>query len=270
MKYISLCPSNTEFLAYLELTECLIAVDDFSDWPTDVNRLPRLGPDLNIDMDKVESLKPDLVFASLSVPGMEKNVQELQKRGVPHVVVPDPATLGGIENVIRFVAEQTGTMEKGVKLAEKFNGIVSEYKEISGNVHRRPEIYWEWWPKPVFTPGRDNWLTEMSQIAGGRNLFEEEKKASVQTDWETVRKMEPDIICLVWTGVRQERINPELLNRRPQWNELHAMKEERVYVLEEPLYCRPSPRLLHGLVKLAAILHPGMYPEYNGTDPLFV
>ena len=87
MKLVSICPSNTELLAYLGLIDQLVAVDDFSDWPRSINTLPRLGPDLSIDMDKLESYEPDLVLASLSVPGMEKNIAELEKRKIPHISV---------------------------------------------------------------------------------------------------------------------------------------------------------------------------------------
>ena len=83
MKLISICPSNTELLGYLGLTSSLIGVDNYSDWPEEVSSLPRLGSDLNIDMDKVEELQPDLVLASLSVPGMERNIEELEKRKIP-------------------------------------------------------------------------------------------------------------------------------------------------------------------------------------------
>lgn len=48
MRIISICPSNTEIVALLGLTDSLIAVDDFSDWPQTVNTLPKLGPDLSI------------------------------------------------------------------------------------------------------------------------------------------------------------------------------------------------------------------------------
>lgn len=83
MKILSLCPSNTELVEYLGLTDMLAGVDDYSDWPEQIFKLPRLGPDLSINMDKVEELKPDLVLASLSVPGMEKNVTELKKGKFP-------------------------------------------------------------------------------------------------------------------------------------------------------------------------------------------
>ncbi len=80
MRLISICPSNTELLAYLGLTSQLVGIDDYSDWPTSIQNLPRLGPDLSIRMDEVEALNPDLVLASLSVPGMERNIDQLVKR----------------------------------------------------------------------------------------------------------------------------------------------------------------------------------------------
>ena len=57
MKLVSICPSNTELLAYLGLIDQLVAVDDFSDWPRSIHALPKLGPDLSIDMDKLESYR---------------------------------------------------------------------------------------------------------------------------------------------------------------------------------------------------------------------
>jgi len=86
MRIISICPSNTELLAYLGLTNDLIAVDDYSDWPQAVLTLPRVGPDLAIRMEEVEQLKPDLVVASLTVPGMEKNIEELERRKLPYII----------------------------------------------------------------------------------------------------------------------------------------------------------------------------------------
>ncbi|TMW73440.1 cobalamin-binding protein [Alteribacter natronophilus] len=268
MKLISICPSSTEFLAYLGLTDSIVAVDDFSDWPEGIKTLPRLGPDLSIDMDRLEAYKPDLVLASLSVPGMEKNVRALEERRIPHIVVPDPENLAGISGIIRFVAGKTGVSQKGDLLAEAYDNTLSQYKEISRSIASKKSIYWEWWPKPVFTPGRKNWLTELSEVAGGRNVFAEKDVKSVQTDWETVRNYNPDIIALVWTGVRQERINLKTVERRPGWGGMKALRNNQIHVLDEPLYCRPSPRLLEGLVKLSAILHPDAYPLYTGEDPL--
>ena len=85
MKIISLCPSNTELCTYLGIEDQLIAIDDYSDWPDSIQTLPRVGPDLSINLDLVQSLEPDFVLASLSVPGMEKNIEGIKARGIPHL-----------------------------------------------------------------------------------------------------------------------------------------------------------------------------------------
>lgn len=258
MKLISICPSNTEILAYLGLENNLIAVDDFSDWPAGMEDLPKLGPDLSIDMDMLEKLEPDLVLASLSVPGMEKNVDELIRRGIPHLTL-NPNSLAEIANDLRVVAQACHVQELGIKRAIQFEDFIEHMRTIAKGCHSFPTCYWEWWPNPIFTPGHFNWLTEISEIAGGHNLFSDVELASVQTDWDDVRLRNPDYIFLAWVGVPYKRIKPSLIMKRSRWPELPAIREGRVHVMEEWLYCRPSPRLLEGALKLAQILHPTEY-----------
>jgi iron complex transport system substrate-binding protein len=249
MRIISLCPSNTEVIGYLGKQKWLIAVDDYSNWPEEVSSLPRVGPDLDIDMDKVEALQPDLVLASLSVPGMEKNIYELNKRGIPHITL-NPNSLEDIAQDIETAGEALHCKETGIERARAFRESIRRYKKFAEEKTEKPAIYWEWWPKPVFTPGRANWLTEISELAGACNIFATEPEANVRTDWDEVRKRNPDHICMVWVGIKEEKINPDLLRKRPGWEEMKAIRNRSVHVLGDSLYCRPSPRLLLGLDKL--------------------
>ncbi|MEQ6377411.1 cobalamin-binding protein [Bacillaceae bacterium S4-13-56] len=269
MKLVSICPSNTELLAYLGLTSSLVGVDDFSDWPDEVNKLPKLGPDLNINMDKVEDLQPDLVIASLSVPGMERNIEELEKRKIPFIIVPNPKTLTEVGECLLFLGKATNTLEQAKIVHEIYTNKLEQYRTLSKQVTKLKTLYWEWWAKPVFTPGANNWLTEISELAGGINIFQDNEKASVKTDWDDVRNRNPDIICVVWVGVQKEKVNPKVILKRPNWESMNAIKNNQLYILDEPLFCRPSPRLLLGLSKIASLLHPNLYPEFDDhRDPL--
>ncbi len=260
MKLISICPSNTELLAYLGLVDQLVSVDDFSDWPASVATLPRLGPDLSIDMDKLELYEPDLVLASLSVPGMEKNIEELEKRKIPHIVL-DPQSLYDIANNLLTVGQACAIEEHALRIKVEYLSFINDMKKRAATAETSPSLYWEWWPKPVFTPGRINWLTEISTIAGGLNEFHDVELASVQTDWEDVLKRNPDYILLAWVGVRSDKVKTDVVLKRPGWIELDAVKNSRLAKMEEELYCRPSPRLLEGALKLGNMIHPEIYAD---------
>ncbi|GAA0362158.1 cobalamin-binding protein [Bacillus horti] len=265
MRIVSICPSNTELLVYLGLKESIVGLDDYSDWPADIQHLPKLGPDLDIDMTAVEALKPDLVVASLSVPGMEKNIEALKERDLPYIVL-NPNSLHEIGEDLITLGEATKQTQKAQEVYEQYHRFLQDYKRISQTIQHPPTLYWEWWAKPVFTPGGVNWLTEISELAGAKNIFADQNVASVQTDWEDVRRRDPDLISLVWVGVEKRRIKPELVYQRPAWETMKAIRNKQVHVLDEPLYCRPSPRLLTGLKKLAYLLHPNKYPAYVEGD----
>ncbi|WP_374723909.1 cobalamin-binding protein [Calidifontibacillus erzurumensis] len=270
MKIISICPSNTEIAAYLGLTSSLMAVDNYSDWPEEVKTLPKLGPDLNIDMDQVEELKPDLVLASLSVPGMERNIKELEKRNIPYVIVPNPTSLKELAECMLFVGKATNREAFAKEWVDKFYQLLETYRDLSNQVENPKKIYWEWWAKPIFTPGASNWLTEMSTLAGGINIFQDHPEASIQTNWEEVIQRNPEVMCIVWVGVQKERINPNLILNRPHADQIKAIRDKELYILEEPLFCRPSPRLLVGLQKLGSLLHPQLYPPFDEQKDPFI
>ncbi|WP_028400560.1 cobalamin-binding protein [Ectobacillus panaciterrae] len=267
MKIVSLCPSNTELVAYLGCLDKLVGVDDYSDWPAEVHGLPRLGPDLHIDMEKVEELNPDLVIASLSVPGMERNIAELEKRKLPYIVL-NPNSLEEIAKDLLALGDALDVRKHAEKAVHEYNACIEQYRSIADSIAIKRTLYWEWWPKPVFTPGKPNWLTEISALAGGLNVFADKEDPSIQTDWEEVKRKNPDHICLAWVGVQTNKVNPSAVLKRPGWPDMHAVQLNQIHVLEEWLYCRPSPRLLVGLKKLAALIHPEQYPAFDGVDPL--
>lgn len=265
MKLISICPSNTEMLDLLGLTEQLIAVDDFSDWPEQVKSLPQLGPDLSIDLDALEKLQPDLVLASLSVPGMEKNIEGLQERNIPHIVL-NANSLEEIIEELLIVGKACHREEKAQEVATSYRQKITELQTIAATLPNSPSLYWEWWPNPIFTPGGLNWLTEISKLAGATNLFKDVELASVMTDFEDVRLRNPDYILLAWVGVAYERINTKVIEKRPGWIDLDAWNNGHVHKMEEWLYCRPSPRLLEGAINLAKLIHPEAYKDVQLPD----
>lgn len=259
MRIISICPSNTEILFALGLMDQVVAIDDFSDWPpADTSRLPHLGPDLNIDMDKLQSFQPDLVVASLSVPGMEINIERLRERNIAHIVL-NPKTIEDILGDILLLGQHTHTLDTAQKIV---SALRQRMETVQHKIEKRietPRLYWEWWPRPYISPAAGNWLTEVSQIAGAVNIFADQPGDSViDMSGDKVISQNPDYIMAVWTGVKSSQVDAAKIRSRNGWEAMPATRSNRIFVLEEGLYCRPSPRLFDGIEQLAQLLHPDL------------
>ena len=118
MRVVSLACSNTEIVAALGCQDSLVGIDDHSDYPVPlVERLPRVGPDLDIDVDRVAALKPDVVLASLTVPGHERVIEMLDRAGLPFVVL-EPKSISDVYDDIHRIATLIGVPERASGLGD--------------------------------------------------------------------------------------------------------------------------------------------------------
>lgn len=258
MRIISICPSNTEILHYLGANEYVVGVDDFSDFPSDYAHLPRLGPDLSINIDLVQDLQPDLVIASLSVPGMEKNIAQLKEKEIPHITL-NPKSWNDILKDVLLVGSYIHKQQEAQALVTHLTQMVEAIRSHIPSLLPVPRLYWEWWPKPVFTPGKKNWLTEVSELVGAYNVFADSPQESVQTNWQDVASRHPDLVMAIWTGIEKHRIKKEMFTNRADWQNTPLTNPDRIQICEEGWFCRPSPRLFVGMKHLAYLLAPSHF-----------
>ncbi len=270
LRIASLCPSNTEILAALGLLPYLVGVDNYSDYPSSgLQNVPRLGPDLQINMDKLKSLNPDLTIASLSVPGMDRIVNQLQETGISHIVL-SPHRFNDIFAEMRSVAAACQPFVNRRHLEEiiaSYEKRVARIATVTAQCLPQPRLYWEWWGNPIFSPAKGNWLTELSELAGAQNIFATVEGDQIRDDGTQVVVANPDYFLAVWTGIAQQKVPLEKIKNRPGWSSLQSFREGRFFILSEGLYCRPSPRLVDGLEQLALLIHPEIKPIFELGEP---
>jgi iron complex transport system substrate-binding protein len=251
VRVVSLTCSNTEIVWALGCAGQLVGVDDHSDWPEDlVKSLPRVGPDLGIDVERVAALRPDLVLASLTVPGHERIVAALEAAGLPFVA-PEPISLTDVYGDIAMIGARLGVPERAQALIAAMR---SEFSARSVTAARRPKVLVEWWPKPVICPGRDSWVNQLLKAAGGANPLEDRAVKSQTLSDDEVRALAPDAVVISWCGVRPEKYRPDVVYRRESWHELPALRQRRVFCIPEAYLGRPGPRLVEGLRALRAVV----------------
>lgn len=250
MRVVAVCCSNTEIVSALGCAEMLVGVDDHSDFPPEVVRLPRLGPELSVDVGRVAALAPDLVLASLTVPGHEKVVAALEAAGLP-LFVTEPYTLADVARDIEVIARLLGVPERGARLADDFLSALRDESCDAGP--ERPRILIEWWPKPVIAPGRRSWATEMIALAGGVNPIADEV-ASRPLGVGELCALDPDAVVISWCGVPPAKYRRDVVLGRAGCAEIAAVRTGRVFPIPEAYLGRPGPRLVEGVRALKRVV----------------
>jgi iron complex transport system substrate-binding protein len=256
-RLVSIAPSNAEIVGALGAAGLLVGVESSSDFPPEVQSLPRLGPDLHVDMAALAALRPDLVLASLCVPGMERNIAGLERIGVPYIVLA-PQSLADIRSDILRTGAAIGTSDAAGRVVADMDARLDALREQRAGQPAVP-LYLEWWPKPMFTPGRACWSNELIALAGGRNVFADQPGQSAEVAPEAVARANPAVIVVAWCGVPFDKLNVNRVLQREGLESVSAVRTRRVHAVDESLLGRPGPRVVEGIEHLArAIQAPGL------------
>jgi len=250
MRIVSTTCSNTEIVCALGCAQYLVGVDNHSDYPKDVvSSLPRVGPDLQVDAEVISQLQPDLVLASLTVPGHDKVIDSLKTAGLPYWASA-PESLAAVYQDIDDIAQQLGVAARGTQLIE---GMQQEIKPVDDSGKQRPSTAVQWWPKPVIAAARKSWVHELIELAGGRNALEEFEETSLPLEFEQFAKLDPDIIVISWCGVKEDKYRPSVISDNPLLSSVSAVRNQRLVSIPEAYLGRPSIRLVEGykLLKIA-------------------
>jgi len=253
-RIVSLSPSNTELLFALGLGDRVVGVDDYSDFPPETLKKPKIGGFSNPDLEKLVALSPDLIVADQI---HEKEViPELERRGLP-VLALDPRNMDQVLESIRLLGQVTGKEAEAATLVEEMKmriGAVAQ--KVAGlSPQERPRILFITWHDPVWTAGKGTWHDQLITMAGGQNLLPE-LEGHKTVDLELVLKRDPQVI-IAGSGHGEALRAPYLWAREePRLKGTEALVKGRVYEIDADIVSRPGPRLVDGLEEMLRLVHP--------------
>lgn len=246
MRVFSHTCSNTEIVCALGCADCLVGVDADSDYPPEVVAgLPKTGRDLDLDIDAVFALKPELVLTSLTVPGHEKVVAQLEAAGL-QTLVCDPQSLDDVYGDIRRIAAVLGVPARGEALVAQMDAAMPTVTPREP----RPRVLVEWWPKPVIAAAKHSWVSDLIERAGGCNPWAGMDAKSVPLENADAAAAMPDLVVMSWCGVKVEHYRADKVRQRPGWAAVPAVVNDRIHAVSEAFLGRPGPRLVEGYRRL--------------------
>lgn len=244
MRLLSLAPSNTEILHALGLENQIIGVTAYCDYPPEAKKKPKVGSWISTELEKIKQAKPDLIFTSYFLPDIFKNWS-----GPGEVVHVEPKTLEDVYNSIKILGNVTKRIKNAERIIEEMRRNFDRIYQIQPTTIKK--VYMEEWPQPPFVSG--NWVPELAKIAGGIPVLAEKGKPSREVSFDELQKVDPDVIIFHWCGYGQ-RFNKELILKREGWKKLRAVRNNKLFVIDDSLLNRPSPRLTQGARKIQLVL----------------
>ena len=259
-KIISTAPSNTEVLMALGLGDKLVAIDKYS---TDIEGINTELPQIdfsNPDAETIIGLEPDIVIASghNKTGSVEDPFKAISEAGIPVVYIPSSDSIDGIYKDIEFIADVVNERSKGKEIVDDMKAQVEEIKAIGDTITDKKSVYFEISPAPYLSSfGKSTFLNEMIEIIGAKNIFENEE-GWVSPTAEAIIDANPDVII---TNAGYMENPTEEIKSRDAWENVNAIKNNEVYLVDQNASSRPSQNVIKALEQMAKAVYPEHYEK---------
>lgn len=249
-RIVSLAPALTESLYLLGVGDRLKGCTTYCKKPEEAKHKEKVGTLVEINVEKVLLLKPDLVLA------MEfsdrKGVEKLKNLGIRVELFPSPKDFNHLCQSFLRLGRMVGREEKANEIVDKAK---KEAAFIRRQVERKKKIkmFWQLGAKPLFAATKGYFTNDYIEYAGGINIAADAKSGIYSR--EEVLKRNPDVIVIVTMGIAGER-------EKKTWqtySSINAVKHNRIYIVDSYKYCSPTPKgFVEALKELVVQLHPGI------------
>lgn len=246
-RIISLIPATTEILFALGAGDRVVGRTHWDGWPPEVVEVPDLGDGIRPSIETVLTARPDLVILYASGENRDA-AQALRGAGVP-VISLRIDSIAEFERATLLLGDAVGEAERARQVVDSVRETLGRVRQATAGLER-PTVFMLAWDTPLMTIGSGSFLSELVEIAGGRNVFGDLEGPSPQVSFEEVLKRNPQFIL----GRPETAGN---LRAKPRWFGLPAVREGRVLVMDTVLVGRPGVRLGEAAVSIANLLHPG-------------
>lgn len=243
---VALSPSAAEILFTIGAGDQVSAVSEFTDYPAEAKSKPVVGgfDGKTLSIETIMSYKPDLVYLT---EGMHNFlISTLESNGIAYYISKGES-IASVENEILEVGKITGHEKEAKKIVDDMQKKLDKVAKKAGSPVK---VYYEVWNAPYMSVGSTSFIDDVIAKAGGENIFHELSDAYPMVSEEAIISREPAVILVPSsTGLAASAVG-----LRNGWADIPAVKNARVYVVDDNVYTRPGPRIADVVLELAELL----------------
>ncbi len=243
---VALSPSAAEILFALGAGDQVAAVSEFTDYPAEAMAKPVVGgfDGKTLSVETIMSFKPDLVYLT---EGMHNFlISTLESNGIKYFISKGES-IASVENEILEVGKLTGHEKEADKVVADME---KKLKKVAKKASQPVKVYYEVWNSPYMSVGSTSFIDDVIAKAGGENIFHDLSDAYPMVSEEAIISRQPAVILVPSsTGLAADAVG-----LRNGWADIPAVKDKRVFVVDDNVYTRPGPRIADVVEELAELL----------------
>ncbi len=242
-RIIALAPHVTEMLFAAGGGERIVGAVSYSDYPEAAKRIPNVGDNRQVDLERVIALKPDLLVVWLHG-SSERQIDALRKLGIP-MFHSEPKTLAGIPDNLLRMGQLMGTEAVAQPAAAALRKTLAT---LGAQYAKRPpvRVFYQVWDKPLYTLNGEHIMSDALRLCGGENVFAKLKVTAPQVSPEGVLQEDPEAIV----GSVEKNPSAGGVSMWRQYPSMKAVRNDNLFTLDGNLLNRAGPRMIAGAAAL--------------------
>ncbi|WP_229265513.1 cobalamin-binding protein [Duganella sp. 1224] len=236
-RVIAMAPHVTELLFAAGAGDKIVGAVTYSDYPEAAKKIPRVGDNRLIDMERVAAMKPDLIVIWLHG-GFERQIGGLRKLGIP-IFHSEPTKLEGIADNVERLGQLMGTEAVANPAAAD---IRQQFAALTRQYANRPPVrlFYQVWDKPLYTLNGKSIVSDAIRLCGGVNIFADQKVTAPVVSIEAVLQANPEAIL----GTSEKDYGS--IDLWKPYGTLLAVQKNNLFRLDGDLLNRAGPRMVAG------------------------
>ena len=241
-RVIAMAPHITELLFAAGGGERVVGVMNYSDYPEAAKRLPLVGSNQQIDLERVLSLRPDLLVVWKSG-NTARQLEQLKSLGIP-VFYSEPQKLDEVATSLLRLGQLLGTEAVAQAAARDYRQKIAA---LNASYAARPpvRVFYQIWEKPIFTLNGDHIASDAMRVCGGQNVFAALKVPAPTVSTEAVLQANPEAIV---GGEKHDAESGIYIWK--QYKGMEAVRRGNLFMLDSELLVRATPRIADGVAVL--------------------
>lgn len=256
-RIVSLAPNITEILFALGLGDRVVGVTRYCDYPADALGKEKIGGMVDPNLEKIQSLRPDLIIGFRGNPlGVLNKLRNLH---FPVFVLNLGSSLDGLFQTIEKVGLVTRAEDPAKTLVAGLKEKHQAIRTALRNVPKKPKVFLSVYGQGLWTCGEGSYLNDLLVQAGGVNIAAHIPRRWLQLNREQLIHENPDVIIIMAKDKKRFSQAGESFRADSRLKDVRAVKDNTIHWLDENIAGRFGPRLIDALAAVAQILHPEMF-----------